>query len=212
MSIASSKLLRENLMRRHRSLIASPLDWFLSANPVPPPAIPVLAERGGTQLKTPRPVVAVDTREQNPFDFSRFKGWFSGVERRALKLGDYSIAGLEDVCVVERKDLADLVRSFTVERQVFVDRLRRMSHYPHRLLIVTAALSQVKSPYPNSAAKPNQITQSLIAVLTGLQVPFLCTEAHELGEELLASYLYQVHLYHWLEENGFGSTLTDGDL
>ena len=100
-------------MKRHRPLIASPLDWFLSANPVPPPAMPVLAERGGTQLKTPRPVLVVDTREQNPFDFSRFRGWFSGVERRALRLGDYSIAGLEDVCVVERKDLPDLVRSFT---------------------------------------------------------------------------------------------------
>ncbi|MDR3747060.1 MAG: integrase core domain-containing protein [Acidobacteriota bacterium] len=50
------------------------LERFLSANPVPPPAIPVLAERGGTQLKTPRPVLVVDTREQNPFDFSRFEG------------------------------------------------------------------------------------------------------------------------------------------
>jgi ERCC4-type nuclease len=199
-------------MRSRRSLIASPLEWFLSASPVAPPAIPVLAERGGTQLKTPRPVVVVDTREQNPFDFSRFQGWFSGVERRALRLGDYSVAGMEDICVVERKDLPDLVRSFTVERQVFVARLRRMSSFPHRLLVVTAALSQVKSPYPYSAAKPNQIMQSLVAVLTGLQVPFLCTETHELGEELLASYLYQVHLYHWLEENGFGAMLTDTDL
>lgn len=67
--------------------------------PVPHPAIPVLAERGGTQLKTPRPVIAVDTREQNPFDFSRFEGWFVGIERRALKVGDYSVAGLEHECV-----------------------------------------------------------------------------------------------------------------
>jgi hypothetical protein len=137
-------------MNRRRNLITSPLDWFLSANPVPPPAIPVLAERGGTHLKTPRPVLVVDTREQNPFDFSRFQGWFSGVERRALKLGDYSISGLEDVCVVERKDLSDLVRSFTVERTVFVARLRQMAEYPHCLLVVSAALSQVKSPYPHS--------------------------------------------------------------
>src|SRR5450631_1233202 len=121
-------------MKRRRTLIASPLGWFLNANSVPPPAIPVLAERGGTQLKTPRPVLVVDTREQNPFDFSRFQGWFNGIERRALKLGDYSIAGLEDLCVVERKDLSDLVRSFTVERKVFVARLRRMAEYPHRLL------------------------------------------------------------------------------
>lgn len=186
-------------MNRRRTLITSPLDWFLTASPVPPPAIPVLAERGGTQLKTPRPVVVVDTREQNPFDFSRFQGWFSGVERRALALGDYSISGLEDICVVERKNLSDLVCSFTRERTVFVRRLRQMAEYPHRLLVVTAALSQVKSRYPHSSVNPNQITQSLIAVLAGLRVPFVCTETHEMGEEVLASYLYQVHLYHWLE-------------
>ncbi len=62
-----------------------------------------------------------------------------------------------------------------------------MSRYPHRVLVVTAALSQVKSPYPHGSANPNRIAQSLIAVLAGLQVPFLCTETHELGEELVAS-------------------------
>src|SRR5271157_5454194 len=118
-------------MSRRQTLVTSPLDWFLSANPVPPPAIPVFAERGGTQLKTPRPVLVVDTREQNPFDFSRFPGWFSGIERRALKLGDYSIAGLEEVCVVERKDLADLVRSLTTERNVFVDCWQQRARCPH---------------------------------------------------------------------------------
>ena len=41
---------------------------------------------------------------------------------RHLKLGDYSIAGLEDRCVVERKDLPDLIHSFTAERPVFVHR------------------------------------------------------------------------------------------
>jgi hypothetical protein len=48
-----------------------------------------------------------------------------------------------------------------------------MAEYRHCLLVVTAALSQVKSPYPHSAVTPNQITQSLIAVLAGLRVPFI---------------------------------------
>ena len=65
----------------------------------------------------------VDTREQKALDFSRFEGWFAGVEKKALQLGDYSIAGLEDMCVVERKDLADLVHSLTTERSVFVNRI-----------------------------------------------------------------------------------------
>jgi len=30
-----------------------------------------------------------------------------------------------------------------------------------------------------------------------------------MGEEIFTSYLYQVDLYRWLEENGFGSCLTD---
>lgn len=96
----------------------------MAAAPVAHPAIPVLAERGGTQLRTPRPTVLVDTREQNPFNFSRFDGWFADVERKALKLGDYSIAGLEELSVVERKDLSDLVHSFTAERPDFISRLR----------------------------------------------------------------------------------------
>jgi ERCC4-type nuclease len=199
-------------VRAHRTLIASPLQWQTRAEPAPRPAIPVLAERGGTQLKTPRPVILVDTREQTPFDFSRFEGWFEGIEKRALKVGDYSVAGLEDHCAVERKNLADLIHSLTTERSVFVRRMRLMSRYPNRLLIVTAALSDVKSSRTCVNANPNRVTQSLIAVLAGLQVPFLCSETHELGEELVASYLYQVHLYHWLESNDYGRFLADDDL
>jgi ERCC4-type nuclease len=197
---------------RRRTLITSPLAWQMAAAPVPPPASPVLAERGGTQLKTPRGIVLVDTREQNPFDFSRFTGWFTGVEKRALELGDYTISGLEDICVVERKDLDDLVHSLTVERSTFVNRLRRMSLYPHRLLVITTSLSQIKSPYPHSSANPNRILQSLVAVLAGLSVPFITTETHELGEEIVASYLHQIHLYEWLENNEYGRFLVDNDL
>jgi len=199
-------------IRKRRPLITSPLAWQMTADPVAPPIIPVIAERGGTQLKTPRPVLVIDTREQVPLDFSRFKGWFSGIERKALKLGDYSIVGMEDICAVERKDLSDLVHSCTTNRCVFINGLRRMANFPHRLLLVTSTLSQVKSPYSHAGGDPNRVIQSLIAVLAGLQIPFLCSETHELGEEIVASYLYQVHLYHWLETNDFGRFLIDNDI
>jgi ERCC4-type nuclease len=199
-------------MRRRRHLIMSPLEWQMTAAPVPHPVIPALAERGGTQLQTPRPILFVDSREQNPFNFSRFKAWFTGIEKKALALGDYSVAGLEDVCVVERKDLSDLIHSCTVERTAFINRLRLMAKYPHRLLVVTSTLSQVKSPHAHANVDPNRTTQFLVAVLAGLQVPFICSETHELGEELVASYLYQVHLYRWLESNDFGRSLSDNDI
>ena len=143
--------------------------------------------------------------------FSQFEGWFSGFEKKALKLRDYSVAGLEAVCAVERKDLSDLVHSCTVDRRGFIDRLRAMARPPHRLLVITSTLSQIKSPYSHGNVDPNRITQFLIATLTGLQVPFVCSETHELGEELVASYLCQVHLHHWLECNDYGRFLIDDE-
>ncbi len=199
-------------MPRKRTLIPSPLAWTIQPAPVPPSALPVLAERGGTQLRTPLPVAIIDTREQNPLSFRRFRKWFAEIEERALPLGDYSVSGMEDSCVVERKDLADLIQSFTTNRHVFINRLRRMSERPHSLLVVTASLSEIKSEYPYRASNPNRITQSLIAALAGLRVPFICTETHELGEEIVASYLYQTFLYDWLDRNGHGRHLAEGDL
>jgi ERCC4-type nuclease len=202
-------------MPRKRTLIPSPLAWSTGWNkpsPMPPPALPVIAERGGTQLRTPLPVAIIDTREQNPLSFRRFKPWFSKIKYRALRLGDYSIEGMEDSCVVERKDLADLIQSFTTNRSVFVARLKRMAERPHSLLVVTASLTEIKSEYPYRGGNPNRITQSLIAVLAGLRLPFICTETHELGEEIVASYLYQTFLYDWLERNDLGRHLSDGDL
>ena len=197
---------------RRRTLISSPLTWKFDPGALAPPLIPVLPERGGTQLKVPRAVLLVDTREQNPFDFSRFAHWFAGVEKRALSIGDYAIAGLESDCVVERKDLSDLVHSLTADRSVFVKRLRAMSAYPQRLLVITSSLTQIKSPYSHSSANPNRILQSLVAVLAGLAVPFVTSETHELGEEIVASYLYQIHLFAWLEKNDYGRFLSDNDL
>ena len=199
-------------MPRKRTLIPSPLAWTTLTKPVPHPLLPVLAERGGTQLRTPLPVAIIDTREQNPLSFRRFRGWFADIEERALPLGDYSVGGMEDSCVVERKDLADLICSFTSNRSVFIKRLRRMSDRAHSLLVITASLTEIKSEYPYRAANPNRITQSLIAVLAGLRLPFICTESHELGEEIVASYLYQTFLYDWLERNSHGRHLADGDL
>jgi hypothetical protein len=165
------------IMRKARTLISSPLewrksDWGMSTGPVRHPVVPVLAERGGTQLHTPLPVAIIDTREQNPLSFRRFKGWFASIENRALPLGDYSVSGMEDSCVVERKDLADLICSFSNNRTTFVARLRKMSQLPHSLLVVTAPLSQIKSAYPYGRVNPNHVTQSLVAVLAVLTYTF----------------------------------------
>src|SRR5687768_5143201 len=107
-------------MPKKKTPITVPLGLqTLPVLPVPHPVLPVVAQRGGTQIRTPKATIIVDTREQIPFSFSRFRGWFTKVQHKALTVGDYSVAGLEDVCTVERKDLADLIHSFTSCRAVF---------------------------------------------------------------------------------------------
>jgi hypothetical protein len=60
-------------------LIRFPLEWQLTAATLPHPAIPELAERDGTQLKTPGPVILVDTRPPSIFHVS--KDGFQGSRR-----------------------------------------------------------------------------------------------------------------------------------
>ena len=50
--------------------------------------------------------IIIDTREQTPFDFGKFE---CEVVTDTLATGDYSLAGLEDRCAIERKSLDDLL-------------------------------------------------------------------------------------------------------
>jgi hypothetical protein len=53
---------------------------------------------------------------------------------------------------------------------------------------------------------------SFLAVSRLLYICKDLRETHELGEEIVALYLYQVYLYHWLETNDFGRFLIDNDI
>ena len=119
---------------------------------------------------------------------------------------------MEDTCVVERKDLADLICSFTTNRAVFINRLRRMASVPHSLLVVTSSLTEIKIgvSLPRRESQPDHAIADRRARRPSH--PFICTETHELGEEIVASYLYQTFLYDWLDRNGHGRQLADGDL
>jgi hypothetical protein len=92
-------------MPRKHALMPSPLEWPHHPIPVPPPILPVIAERGGSQLRTPLPVAIVDTREQNPLPFRRFRAWFDRIECRALPWADYSVEGMESSCRCQNNNL-----------------------------------------------------------------------------------------------------------
>lgn len=71
--------------------------------------------------------IAVDTREQAPY---RFAG--EPVASATLAAGDYSLAGLEHLIAVERKELGDLVGCMTHDRDRFKRELQRLRAYRYR--------------------------------------------------------------------------------
>jgi hypothetical protein len=91
----------------------------------------------------------------------------------------------------ERKDLPDLVHSLTVERPVFINRLKKMSGYAHRLLVCHSRSEPSEVTISSQCRKPQPHFPVLDCAPGGAQRSFSMTENHPLGEEAVPSYLYQ---------------------
>src|SRR6516225_4829358 len=87
------------------------------------PALPAL--RGLAKLADLRPVIVVDSREQEPLTFTRLQS-----VRGTLYSGDYSVRGLEDKFAVERKNLDDIANCcVSGNRDRFEHELHRLRSY-----------------------------------------------------------------------------------
>jgi ERCC4-type nuclease len=184
-----------------------------------PPSGRLIVKRGGHSItrQIPKPVVLVDTREKYPFDFSRFKNWIAGEKRTALKAGDYSIEGMESLLVLERKTLTDLITTVIQQRERFFKLCEKMTKYRWRALLIEATYEDIKSPYDyntyNTFAHPNAVSGTLDALEARYGIPVIYTSLQRpLAEEKAASWLSKHFAYWYLENNGYGRILQEGDL
>lgn len=185
---------------------------------VPPTSSRLLVKRDGRAItsKVPKPTVLVDTREQMPLSLARFDNWFAGSNTVTLKTGDYSLQGMEDLVCLERKSLEDLVATLAHGRERFFRELERMQAFPYRAILVEATYEDIKSPYRFAVsveAHPNGISGSLDALEVKFGVPVIYTSRiRALAEEKAASWLSKTFTYWWLETQGLGRVLQEGDL
>ena len=69
----------------------------------------------------PKPVVLVDSREQLPLPLlANHPNWIGGERRVALKTGDYSVEGMENIITLKRKSLGDLMDYIVTSRHRFL--------------------------------------------------------------------------------------------
>jgi len=184
---------------------------------VAPPPGRLIVKRDGKSItrKIPKPTILVDTREQLPFEFLNVPNWIEKTKKKKLDVGDYSIEGMEDQIALERKTLTDLITTLMQHRKRFFKLCEKLTKYRWRALLIEATYEDVKSPYDdlNTAAHPNAVSGSLDALEARFGIPVIYTSFYRsLSEEKAASWLSKHFTYWYLEQNGYGRVLQDGDL
>lgn len=97
-------------------------------------------------MKTPNFNIIVDTREQEPFQFSCADEFVEDIKTSGLKTGDYTIEGLEDVlCIERKKDSKELANNVVQKR--FKNELARMEKYKYKFIVIEQSRHEIER-YP----------------------------------------------------------------
>jgi len=100
-----------------------------------------------------------DSREQLPL-FTRLPRGLI-VCSATLKVGDYSVLGMENMIAVERKQISDLVPYCTSDHIATKIKMSKLEKMEWAGLIIEARESEVYQPYRFSQASPESIRQAL---------------------------------------------------
>lgn len=95
-------------------------------------------------------------------------------------------------------------------------RLARFNNWIADEKVVEASYEDIKTPYTFARqveAHPNGVTGTLDAIEARFGIPVIYTSRkRDLADEKAASWLSKVFTYWWLESNGLGRVLQEGDL
>ena len=133
----------------------------------------------------------VDTREQRPYSFEgpRYDG--VTIERCALNVGDYSLAGLTDKVSVERKSVDDLAQSVARARERFERELQRAQALDAFCVVVEGTYEQIAKGLYGPRVWPKAILQSLCAFTARYGTPFFLAGSRTAAEYVCFSFLRQ---------------------
>jgi DNA excision repair protein ERCC-4 len=156
-----------------------------------------------TRSKPAQPTLAVDTREPEG------KGWEKHLtlpfERKALKTGDLSIVGLEDVIAVERKTIDDLSVCLSFYRDRFERELHRAQALDYFAVVIEADLPSLATGRYRSNMSANAAFESVVSMMVKFRVPFLFAGDPSTAARLAQSLLLKRLRFHTrISEGGNG--------
>jgi len=141
--------------------------------PGPDGILPAL--RGLAKLADFRPVIVVDSREQDPLVFTRLKA-VTGT----LYSGDYSAYGLENTFAVERKSLDDIANCcLSSNRERFERELLRLRGYCFKRLVVVGTREDIAAGLYHSRILPKAVLATLATFEIRYDLPVAFIETPE---------------------------------
>jgi hypothetical protein len=78
--------------------------------------------------------------------------------------------------------------------------------------VIEASLSETKSFYMESAAHPNAVVGTLIALQERWDIQVVWCDSADLAEEMVAHILSKHYTLQWLEDNNLPRHFVDGDI
>lgn len=133
-----------------------------------------MSENIPKQPKKTRPDLnlIVDTQEKTPLDFTDTPGVTT--TRAGLMSGDYSILGMEEEFSIERKSLADLVRSLasTAARERFRRELHRLRGFNYAEIVVIGDPEDITAENYRSKVSGVALWNTLDVLRVEYRVPY----------------------------------------
>jgi DNA excision repair protein ERCC-4 len=135
-----------------------------------------------------RPVVAIDSREQQALCFTR-------LESRVVTLptADYGLYQVPNAAAIERKaSLDELISCLSVERDRFERELMRMKAYPFRRLIVIGSRGEIEMQRYRSRMAPRAVLATLSAFEVRYDLPICYFPTPEAAALQVESWLWWI--------------------
>ena len=132
--------------------------------------------------------IVIDSREQAPYAFAGHQ-----TEAGTLQTGDYSLAGLEHLISVERKELGDFLGCLTHGRDRFKRELQRLRGWRFRCIVIEATMGDILAHKYRSQIAPAAVVGALASWQARYETPFILAGDRAGGEAFTLAFLSNVH-------------------
>jgi len=145
------------------------------------------------------PYIIRDSRERDGYNFRKTVSC-AGMKVKKLDYGDYTLEGLEDYVIIERKNSIDeLCSCLGKQRDRFMRELDRMDHVKYKFIIVEGYWSDIYKRHRFTRMHPNAILGNLFSIMMRRGIHIIFGGTKKRAQQFVRWILRKAYKY-WLED------------